>query len=107
MTEREGCPDTWEFSTLLKGTSAMLSKGVLAQAHLSNVGLQPGLEPRTFHHSTQSPTDWATSAWLMTTIWNSYTTKLRPIVATIAEHQDYNSNNTTVASAPWTAVHVK
>lgn len=43
----------------------------------------------------------------MTTIWNSYTTTLRPVVCTIVGQRDYNSNNVTVASAPWTAVHVK
>lgn len=58
-------------------------------------------------YSAQSYTDWATSACLRAAIWNSYTTKLRPIVATVVEHHDYNSNNVTVASAPWTAVHVK
>lgn len=113
VTEREsrlpqtGTLSIWGWSTLFKGTLAMLSIGVLAPAHLSNDGLQLGVAPRTLCRSAQSPTDWATSACLRTTIWNSYTTKLRPFVATLAEHRDYNSNNTTVASAPWTAVHVK
>lgn len=78
--------------------------GVLAPAHL---GLQRGLEPRTLYCSAQSPTYWAASVCLMTTIWNSYTTTLRPVVCTIVGQRDYNSNNVTVASAPWTAVHVK
>lgn len=90
---RVGCPEHLRVWYL----GFWFSIDVLAPAHLSSVGLQPELdqEPSAFQPGP------------LTTIWNSYTTKLRPVVATIVENWDYNSNNTTVASAPWTAVHVK